>query len=137
MIEGEPDEHPRGIARVPIGAGYAVQFAAKLLPFIRELQASGVTESRAIARELERRGIRTSRGGDWPLRRSIDVELCRGMWPALYPESLGPDRYSGCCPSAKHSTTSRGRSGPPVMTRQVVFVNPIRNDRAPHVRLFS
>jgi Recombinase len=43
----------------------ADQFAAKLLPIIRELQASGVTEYRAIARELERRGIRTPRGGDW------------------------------------------------------------------------
>jgi hypothetical protein len=43
----------------------ADQFAAKLLPIIRELQASGVMEHRAIARELERRGIRTPRGGKW------------------------------------------------------------------------
>jgi hypothetical protein len=43
----------------------ADQFAAKLLPLIRELQANGVTQYRAIARELERRGIRTPRGGDW------------------------------------------------------------------------
>jgi len=43
----------------------ADRFVAKLLPVIRELQASGMTEHRAIARELERRGIRTPRGGDW------------------------------------------------------------------------
>ena len=43
----------------------ADQFAAKLLPLIRELQANGVTGYRAIARELERRRIKTSRGGDW------------------------------------------------------------------------
>jgi hypothetical protein len=43
----------------------ADNFAAKVLPVIRELQANGVTSYRAIARELERRGIRTARGGDW------------------------------------------------------------------------
>lgn len=43
----------------------ADEFAAKLLPLIREVQASGVTGPRAIARELERRGIKTPRGGDW------------------------------------------------------------------------
>ena len=43
----------------------ADQFAAKLQPLIRELQASGVTSQRAIARELERRGVKTPRGGEW------------------------------------------------------------------------
>ena len=36
----------------------ADQFAAKLQPLIRELQASGVTSQRAIARELERLGVK-------------------------------------------------------------------------------
>ena len=43
----------------------ADHFAANVLPVIRELQANGVTSYRAIARELERRGIKTARGGDW------------------------------------------------------------------------
>ncbi len=43
----------------------ADQFAAKVLPVIRELQANGVTRYRAIARELDRRGIKTARRGDW------------------------------------------------------------------------
>ena len=43
----------------------ADQFAAKLEPLMRELQANGIATYRGIARELERRGIRTSRGGNW------------------------------------------------------------------------
>jgi hypothetical protein len=43
----------------------ADQFAAKLWPLIRELQANGVVTYRGIARELERRGIRTPRGSNW------------------------------------------------------------------------
>jgi hypothetical protein len=43
----------------------ADHFAANVLPVVRELQANGLTSYRAIARELERRGIKTARGGDW------------------------------------------------------------------------
>ncbi len=43
----------------------ADQFAAKLQSLIRELQANGVTTYRGIPRELERRGIKTPRGGNW------------------------------------------------------------------------
>ena len=43
----------------------ADQFAAKLMPLIRELQANGVTTYREMARELERRWIKTPRGGNW------------------------------------------------------------------------
>jgi hypothetical protein len=43
----------------------ADQFAAQLKPLIHELQIAGITSQRAIARELERRGIRAPRGGDW------------------------------------------------------------------------
>ncbi len=39
----------------------ADQFAAKLRSLIRELQANGVTTYRGIARQLERRGIKTPR----------------------------------------------------------------------------
>ncbi len=43
----------------------ADQFAAKLLPIMRELQANGVTTYREIARTLTLRGIKTARRGDW------------------------------------------------------------------------
>jgi DNA invertase Pin-like site-specific DNA recombinase len=43
----------------------AAAFAANVLPIIREIQASGRTSLRAIAAELTRRNVRTSRGGAW------------------------------------------------------------------------
>ena len=38
---------------------------ANVLPVIRELEASGVISRNAIAAELNRRGVRTARGGSW------------------------------------------------------------------------
>jgi DNA invertase Pin-like site-specific DNA recombinase len=43
----------------------ADSFAANVLPIIQKIKASGVTSLRAIAAELEARGIRTARGGKW------------------------------------------------------------------------
>jgi DNA invertase Pin-like site-specific DNA recombinase len=40
-------------------------FAANLLPLIRQLQASGIKTVRALASELNARGVRTARGGVW------------------------------------------------------------------------
>jgi DNA invertase Pin-like site-specific DNA recombinase len=40
-------------------------FAANILPIIRETQASGVNTYQALANALNRRGIRTARGGQW------------------------------------------------------------------------
>jgi DNA invertase Pin-like site-specific DNA recombinase len=40
-------------------------FAANVLPVVRQLQASGVTTTRAIAEALNARGVRTARGGEW------------------------------------------------------------------------
>jgi len=40
-------------------------FAANLMPLIRQLQASGTRTVRAIATELNARGVRTARGGVW------------------------------------------------------------------------
>jgi recombinase len=51
----------------------ANEFAASVLPVIRELQANGVTSYRAIALELERQGIRTARGGDWTQVQVINI----------------------------------------------------------------
>jgi DNA invertase Pin-like site-specific DNA recombinase len=43
----------------------ADQFAANVLPIVREIQASGLTTLREIAAALNARGIRTARGGQW------------------------------------------------------------------------
>jgi DNA invertase Pin-like site-specific DNA recombinase len=43
----------------------ADQFAANVLPILREIQASGLTTLRDIAGALNARGIRTARGGAW------------------------------------------------------------------------
>jgi DNA invertase Pin-like site-specific DNA recombinase len=40
-------------------------FAANVLPVVRQLQAAGVTTTRALAEALNARGIRTARGGQW------------------------------------------------------------------------
>jgi DNA invertase Pin-like site-specific DNA recombinase len=40
-------------------------FAANLMPLIRQLQASGIRTVRALAAELNARGVRTARGGVW------------------------------------------------------------------------
>ncbi len=61
---------PKGSDRTRINAD---RFAAKLRPLILELQANGVTSYRAIAREFERRGIKTARGGEWSGTQVCDI----------------------------------------------------------------
>ena len=46
-------------------AAAADAFARNVLPTVRQIQASGVTSLRAIARALDARGIATARGGAW------------------------------------------------------------------------
>ena len=43
----------------------ADQFAANVLPIVREIQAAGRTTLREIAESLDARGVRTARGGRW------------------------------------------------------------------------
>ena len=43
----------------------ADQFAANVLPIVREIQATGATSLRDIAAALNARGIHTARGGAW------------------------------------------------------------------------
>jgi Recombinase len=53
-------------ASVEVRTARADAHAARLAPTIAKLQASGVTTLRAIAAELNRRGIQTPRGrGEW------------------------------------------------------------------------
>ena len=40
-------------------------FAANALPIVREMQAKGLTTTRALAAALNDRGVRTARGGAW------------------------------------------------------------------------
>jgi len=61
---GNPNAAPaRALAAVKLRAN-AARFAAAVLPIIDSLKAQGLG-LRAIARELDRRGIRTARGGTW------------------------------------------------------------------------
>jgi hypothetical protein len=43
----------------------AERFAANVLPIIREIQASGVTTLRGVARALNARGVPSARGAPW------------------------------------------------------------------------
>ena len=43
----------------------AEDFAANVMPIIRQLQASGATSLRAVADALNARNVRTARGGEW------------------------------------------------------------------------
>ena len=57
-----PDAQAKGVAAIK---GAADEFAANVLPIVRQLQASGVVTVRAIAEALNARNIRTARGGEW------------------------------------------------------------------------
>ena len=47
------------------GKARADQFALNTLPVIREIQKRGITSLNAIAKDLNRRGVRTARGKEW------------------------------------------------------------------------
>ena len=56
----------------------ADSFARNVLPVIREIQASGISSLRGIARALDARGIATARGGSWDSR-TVGNLLRRGV----------------------------------------------------------
>jgi DNA invertase Pin-like site-specific DNA recombinase len=65
VVLGNPglaDVRQRAAASVKANAD---RFAKNVLPVIRDVQSSGVTSHRAIARSLNARGIATARGGQW------------------------------------------------------------------------
>jgi hypothetical protein len=43
----------------------ADRFAGEMAPLVESIRAGGAVTLRAIAEELNRRGVRTQRGGDW------------------------------------------------------------------------
>jgi DNA invertase Pin-like site-specific DNA recombinase len=51
----------------------AATFAANVLPVVREIQSSGISSLRGIARALTARGIATARGGTWDARQVSDL----------------------------------------------------------------
>jgi DNA invertase Pin-like site-specific DNA recombinase len=53
-------------------------FAANVLPIVRQVQASGVKTSKAIAEALNARGVKTARGGQWHPT-SVQRLLARGI----------------------------------------------------------
>lgn len=56
-----PEAGTKGVAAIKAGAD---EFAANVLPLIRELQGRGASH-RTIAEELNVRRVRTARGGNW------------------------------------------------------------------------
>ena len=55
----------------------ADQFAANILPVIREIQSGGATSANAIAGKLNDRGVKTARGGKWT-HVQVGAVLARG-----------------------------------------------------------
>ena len=48
-------------------------FAANVVPIIKQIQASGITGFRGVARALIARGVKTARGGQWTARAVINA----------------------------------------------------------------
>jgi DNA invertase Pin-like site-specific DNA recombinase len=70
---GNPNiKEAQAAAAASIKAG-AYQFAANVLPIIREAQLAGVSSLRSIAEVLNARGVRTARGGKWAATQVRDI----------------------------------------------------------------
>jgi hypothetical protein len=62
---GQPDQSRRTSAKGCHCHRAADAFAANVVPIVRQIEASGVKGSRAIAAAMNARGVRTARGGEW------------------------------------------------------------------------
>ena len=62
---GNPNIRQAAKRAVGVLKAAADQFAANVLPVIREIQAQGVTSHNAIAAKLNERAVKTARGGKW------------------------------------------------------------------------
>src|SRR3979490_2696003 len=65
MVRGKTSSRRRGIHGALANKRAADSRASALVPTIRELRAAGFISRRALADELNRRGIPTARGGRW------------------------------------------------------------------------
>lgn len=79
----------------------AKQFAANVLPVIREIQSGGAKTNAAIAAKLNERKVGTARGGRWS-HVQVGAVLERGGSPP--PVSFGTKRY----PCSGHHDQTRG-----------------------------
>jgi DNA invertase Pin-like site-specific DNA recombinase len=70
-----PEASAKGVA---INRKQAADFAANLLPVIRDIRASGATSFHAIAEALNARGVRTVRGGGWHASSVRNIMLREG-----------------------------------------------------------
>ena len=68
-------EAREGVIAARIAAADA--FAANVRPIIREIQKSGVSSLRGVAKALSARGVKTARGGEWTAVQVSDI-LRRG-----------------------------------------------------------
>jgi DNA invertase Pin-like site-specific DNA recombinase len=57
--------HEAGVQGRETQIARAETFAASVMPIIDEIRSGGVTSINAIAKELNRRGVKTARGGDF------------------------------------------------------------------------
>jgi DNA invertase Pin-like site-specific DNA recombinase len=64
-ILGGPKRLEASALGVATNKAKAERFAANVLPIIREIQASGVTTLRGVARALDARGVQSARGAPW------------------------------------------------------------------------
>jgi len=62
---GSPDPKKGSAIGVAVRKEQADQFAANVVPIIKEIQTSGITSNLGIAKALNARGIPTARGGQW------------------------------------------------------------------------
>ena len=62
---GSPDPAKGSAKGVASNKAKADQYAANVVPIIREIEASGVTSRLGIAKALNARGVPTARGGRW------------------------------------------------------------------------
>lgn len=62
---GSPDPKKGSAIGVAVNKDQADQFAANVVPIIKEIQASGIASNLGIAKALNARGIPTARGGEW------------------------------------------------------------------------
>jgi DNA invertase Pin-like site-specific DNA recombinase len=51
----------------------AERFAANVLPIIKQIQKSGVSSLRGVAKALSARGVKTARGGEWTAVQVSDI----------------------------------------------------------------
>jgi DNA invertase Pin-like site-specific DNA recombinase len=65
MVLGNPRLSEAAARGTAAGKSRADQFAANLLPLVREIQKAGVSSLNAIADALNKRGIRTALGKEW------------------------------------------------------------------------